>query len=81
MSIKTESESVSGAKKTKKAAFSFDRVFGPTSTQAALFDEVSSLVQSSLDGNDVQPLRSHIILFFCICIFGTHFITPLWTMM
>jgi kinesin family protein C1 len=38
---------------TKKNAFSFDRVFTPTSVNAEIFDEISQLVQSALDGYNV----------------------------
>ena len=38
---------------TKTNAFAFDRVFGPTSQNAAVFEEISQLVQSALDGYNV----------------------------
>jgi Microtubule binding len=38
----------------KQHAFSFDRVFGPQSTQEHVFSEVSELVQSALDGFQVK---------------------------
>ena len=37
----------------KKNAFTFDRVFGPSSQNADVFDEISQLVQSALDGYNV----------------------------
>ncbi|CAL5219289.1 g1094 [Coccomyxa viridis] len=37
----------------KDQAFTFDRVFGPQADQAAVFQEVSELVQSALDGYKV----------------------------
>ena len=37
----------------KKNAFSFDRVFSPGSQNADVFDEISQLVQSALDGYNV----------------------------
>ncbi len=35
---------------TAKHAFAFDRVFGPSSDNGQIFDEVSQLIQSALDG-------------------------------
>lgn len=39
----------------KEQAFTFDRVFGPQSSQGDVFQEVSELVQSALDGYKVRP--------------------------
>lgn len=38
---------------TKTNAFAFDRIFGPKSVNADVFDEISQLVQSALDGYNV----------------------------
>ena len=38
---------------TKKHAFAFDRIFGPSSQNADVFGEISQLVQSALDGYNV----------------------------
>lgn len=37
----------------KEQSFAFDKVFGASSTQQAVFDEVAELVQSALDGYQV----------------------------
>ena len=48
-----EEKSSLGNITTKKHAFSFDRVFGPSSLNADVFGEISQLVQSALDGYNV----------------------------
>eukprot|EP00127_Corallochytrium_limacisporum_P005979 Clim_evm56s215 gene=Clim_evmTU56s215 len=44
---------VTGKSVARQLDFTFDRVFGPTSTQEDVFAEVSQLVQSALDGYNV----------------------------
>lgn len=48
-----EEKSSLGIVSRKNNAFSFDRVFGPRTQNADVFDEISQLVQSALDGYNV----------------------------
>lgn len=45
--------SVSGAVSTKAHPFTFDKVFSPRQQNGEIFDEISQLVQSALDGYNV----------------------------
>ncbi|RDW65408.1 hypothetical protein BP5796_10100 [Coleophoma crateriformis] len=48
-----EERSAMGNVSRKTHAFSFDRVFGPTTQNQEVFEEISQLVQSALDGYNV----------------------------
>lgn len=48
-----EIKSAMGTVTKPVSGFSFDRVFGPSSQNAEIFDEISQLVQSALDGYNV----------------------------
>ena len=49
----TDGSSVKAEVDGKDQIFSFDRVFGASASQQQVFDEVSELVQSALDGYQV----------------------------
>ncbi|KAI5287331.1 kinesin-like nuclear fusion protein [Ascosphaera acerosa] len=48
-----EEKTAMGTITTRTHTFEFDRVFGPAATNAVVFDEISQLVQSALDGFNV----------------------------
>eukprot|EP01116_Phalansterium_solitarium_P023290 TRINITY_DN808_c0_g2_i3.p1 TRINITY_DN808_c0_g2~~TRINITY_DN808_c0_g2_i3.p1 ORF type:complete len:708 (-),score=304.84 TRINITY_DN808_c0_g2_i3:54-2177(-) len=50
LDIVTEMSSATGKDCGKRTGFTFDKVFQPNSTQKQVFEEISQLVQSSLDG-------------------------------
>ena len=45
-----------GGQTTTRHSFTFDKVFGPTAGQEDVFQEISELVQSALDGHKVGRL-------------------------
>ncbi|EPQ56718.1 kinesin-domain-containing protein [Gloeophyllum trabeum ATCC 11539] len=51
--LSSSSESATGQERKEVWNFSFDRVFEPDSTQAEVFEEVSQLAQSCVDGYNV----------------------------
>ncbi|KAJ1907680.1 kinesin-like nuclear fusion protein [Tieghemiomyces parasiticus] len=51
--IQTTDSASGGKATTKQHPFSFDRIFPPASSQGAVFEEISQLVQSALDGYPV----------------------------
>ncbi|KAG7093411.1 hypothetical protein E1B28_007093 [Marasmius oreades] len=51
--IRSSSESATGQERIENHNFSFDRVFEPESTQAEVFEEISMLAQSCIDGYNV----------------------------
>lgn len=56
LEVLAPTESATGAVTVKTHHFTFDRVFPPSATQADVFDEVSDLMQSVLDGYHVRTL-------------------------
>ncbi|KAK7033912.1 kinesin-like nuclear fusion protein [Paramarasmius palmivorus] len=51
--VTSSSESATGQERIEHYNFSFDRVFEPESTQAEVFEEISMLAQSCIDGYNV----------------------------
>ena len=50
LTLRQAVDGVMGNKESRQTPFTFDRVFGPEATQATVFDDLSQLVQSALDG-------------------------------
>jgi kinesin family protein C1 len=53
-SLRLEAPAMEGKTAAVNQTFTYDKVFGPASTQDEVFDEVSQLVQSALDGYKVS---------------------------
>ncbi len=51
--VLSSSNGVDTEQKLEEHSFNFDRAFGPSSSQDAVFQEVSEFVQSALDGYNV----------------------------
>ncbi|KAI0085806.1 P-loop containing nucleoside triphosphate hydrolase protein [Irpex rosettiformis] len=51
--LRASSESATGQERKDEWTFTFDRVFDPRSTQAEVFEEISLLAQSCVDGYNV----------------------------
>lgn len=51
----------------QKHSFTFDKVFAPTSDQAAVFEEISELIQSALDGHKVSTGALALSWHACFC--------------
>ena len=71
MSTTADGQSVKLHAEGKDQSFTFDRVFGPQADQAAVFQEVSELVQSALDGYKVRMESlcwrcSALVTFWCL---------------
>ncbi|KAF2154802.1 kinesin-domain-containing protein [Myriangium duriaei CBS 260.36] len=53
VAIQSDQKSATGNITTSTSAFSFDRVFAPSSQNGEVFEEISQLIQSALDGYNV----------------------------
>jgi kinesin family protein C1 len=53
IAISSTSESATGQERKELYSFTFDRVFEPDATQAEVFEEISLLAQSCMDGYNV----------------------------
>ena len=53
LSISASSDDYAGNAQEKKYDFQFDKIFGPASSQENVFEEISQLVQSALDGYNI----------------------------
>lgn len=57
--VRAPSGSATGAASVKAHSFAFDHVFPPSATQTDVFEHVSDLLQSVLDGYHVRVLADH----------------------